>query len=392
VFTESLYICLVTAAFICLVVPRERLAWAGAAAGGALGLAYLARPEAITLLPVTLLLLAFRWPERSWLARGGQALALVVGFVAVTAGPLAHLQSNGQDRSWHGEKAAFGAVLDERLVRMSLEEAYFALDESGERFEVSVPTLTASAATQLVAAPVDFVLRRVINAWEKAGELLPAGGTFCAGLGLIAIGVPLARRRPRELSLSVFLILLLGYTLALNIVTQARLHAMSVPPLFALVGWCLQLLASTSQPLRTWPRRLAQWLLMISVFGMVLIGVVGATVLVKVRAPYVFTAGPVAEWLTENTAPDAVLVTHEPSVPYYAGRPHRTLPAAASPDQLCTYLRTVNADCVVLTPFEVEAHALTALDTVPCLTAVPVSEELTEGVFVYAVQGGHCTP
>jgi hypothetical protein len=386
-FTESLYICLVTAAMAALVVPKSRPLGTGAAAGGALGLAYLARPEAVTLVPIFLVLIAFRWLDWSWMRRALQGAALLVGFAVVVGPPIAHLQANGHVRAWHQEKAAFGAVLDERLVRMPLEEAYFALNEDGSRFQVSAPTETAAASAQMASAPVAFAVRRVVNAWDKAGQLLPAGGPITLVMSLIALGVPLATRRRRALLVSTFLIALLGYTLALNIVSQARLLAMSVPPLFALVGWCMQLIASTSTAQRPWARRPGQVLVGLVVLALLVVSTVGATVLVKVRAGTFFTSGPVADWLRDNTDPSAALATHEPAIPYYAGRRHLTLPAAATSQQLCAYLETAGADLLVLTPREVEAHRLPPLGTVPCLSPVVVPAALAEGVEVYGVVG-----
>lgn len=382
-FTESLYLLLTVGAVAAVVGSGG---WRGAlGAGGLLGLAYLTRPEAVTLVPLVAGLALARQPDRRGLASAGWVVA---GALAVAVGPLALASAAGAERSWHAEKAAFGAVIDQRLGQGSLERAYFALDDDALRFAVSEPVAAGGATGRIGADPLGFAARRAGNAFVKAGQIVPGvGGVLALGLALGAGAAAVVGGRRRELGITAAIAGFLAYALALNIVSQARLLALAVPPFAMLVAWTAHLVMDR-QAQRPEGGRLGRpaWGLG-AVAGVAALALCAAwsVALVQARAPEVHVAEVVGPWLRGVTHPDAVLAAHGPGTAYYAERAHRVLPAEPDPERLCRWLVASGTDCLVAPERIAEAHGL-VLDRARCLQPVPGPVDAG----LYAVRGRRC--
>lgn len=327
-----------------------------ALAGLAFGLSYLTRPEGLIWWAWFALILAgvIRYKRRSW-----RPLILYLVLFLVLALPyLTYLYQHTGHIILSG-KTGLTAAMSVQIVEEgnALGNDYGAmLDSTGqeilwfspERFEISMLGVIRSD-------PAGALRRTIVNLKQAVRIMI----TPLLGLtltGLLAFGLwarPWSRERIPAEGFLLATLLPLGIVPLFHV--QARLLVPWVP--IALI-WAARgldvVMRWAGETLAPWPKlRPLGWIWagVVVLAVMLSLGKGQVTTAQAGRRTYSFSHNQAAQWLAENTEPDAVVMTRNAEIGVYADRPVIPLPNATWP-QILAYGRARNARYLVIDDWE----------------------------------------
>ncbi len=357
--TESLFMAFLFAGLWAMWRALRVASWRPAAlAGLAFGLSYLTRPEGLIWWAWFALILAgvTLYRRRPW-----RPLVLYLLLFLLLAVPyLTYLYQHTGHIILSG-KTGLTAAMSVQIVEEgnALGNDYGAmLDSTGkeilwfspERFEISM--------MDVVRADPAGALRRIISNLNKAVRLAFDPLLGLALTGLLAFGLwarPWSRERmPGDLFLLAAL-LPLGVVPLFHVQTRLLVPWTPIALIWAARGLHVLMLWA-HETLRPWPRLRGLGFLWAAVvlLAVVLFLAKGQMAMAQVgQRSYSFSHNQAAQWLAENSDPDAVIMTRNAEIGVYADRNVIPLPNATWP-QILEYAQARQAQYLVIDSWEMK--------------------------------------
>ena len=330
-YAESLYMLFiaVTAYFVFRFHDNRKPAYA-ILAGIASGAGYLTKPEFTLLVPAFSLLLLWRSPF-DWKRSCGSLLIYVVAFLVAVSPYVVYLkESTGLWQLMPKQKTLYTLIVAERMESMPFGKAYFELNERGTDTILSERVYAESTWELARRDGIHLALRSLRNSYRILQLILPNALKAQAFLFVAAVLAALVIARPcrkRTQVLLAMIMMLLCQLAPLSIMFFLERPLVALVPIIAIlsaysamiiVQFVAKHLGFSTDRIST----IAVALLLMSFLANQLAGY-GATVKSATRFAY---SREVGHWLAENTASDAIIMSRNPGIPYYAQRRHVILP------------------------------------------------------------------
>ncbi|MBX7246482.1 MAG: glycosyltransferase family 39 protein [Candidatus Sumerlaeaceae bacterium] len=354
-FAESLYMMWVVLCGWCVLQAcRGKRPWAAAlGAGAAMGCAYLTKPEAFALAPVFALGLVVGTGlgrRRRW--NVGLGLAVVFGCTTLVTALPYPLYFKVQTGQWMPpQKFLYNFLLAERLETMRVDRAYWELNDTDTDTVLSERVSKETVASAAQGKYAHLAARSLGNLNTIFSRLIPLGPFSLAVAGILTVWAFLAIRGwKRRLLLQGYLVLLvLAQVLPMTIFNPIDRLVTQLPTAMSLAGlMMLRNIGRSSAWLRVkTPADVPAGLLTIitaTCVGMWFILLPPELKFIRSQENLKI----IGEWLKPQVREDTVVMSRNPTVPFYAHTRHIILPAELDPERVYNYGVHKGAEFVVI--------------------------------------------
>jgi 4-amino-4-deoxy-L-arabinose transferase-like glycosyltransferase len=332
-YAESVYLGLTASSVYAMVVycRGERGLTPAFLSGLLLGCAYLTKPEAFGLIPFFLLVLLGRsWIRESAISRKAiYAVFLFTSSFALTVLPYVIYLRAEAGSSGMPKKAVYNLIVAQRMEEMPFDRAFWELNEDGTDTILSERT-AKETAFQIISSDLSgFMRRSVTNSYGILNHLLPKltglqGALFAV---IILAGALRVRKEPRELRIMVLLTLfaicqVLPYSILFFL---HRPVSTLIPVLTILLFYSVSRVISGVAETHERTSRVLCCLVIVVVMLKCGTSLFSLDEQIEDARSHGYSRD-VGLWLKENTAPETIIMSREPDIPYYAERAHVILP------------------------------------------------------------------
>lgn len=353
-YAESLYMLfLVLAAYFFLqFYQHQRKVVYSLLAGVALGCAYLTKPEAFVLIPLFALsiFMSPRWRSKLNLKHSLFSLLTFGAALFITILPYS-LYLKSMTGNWQPIlKIPYNLIVAERMETMDFRKAYWELNEQATDTILSERVLTEKLWHLVRGDLFHLLLRSLMNMYQILNMLILPFFGYQALLFLLVVFLSFvitsqaSQKRGLHIWLVTFLLLqLIPYSIMIFL--QRPLFTV-IPIIIILTFYSIsQIVPYMAGSLRR-PENHISITIMIAISSLTLISslLTYPNILTHVKS---FAYAPaVGTWLNRNTEPDAIIMSQDPEIPYYANRRHTILPFD-SEDRIYNYGQLKGAEYLV---------------------------------------------